>query len=129
MKIIFFDGHCPMCHSWVTRLIRVDQKGIFKFAPLESDIARTYLEPLFPGYLEEDTIVYYEDGKVFTRSDAVFRIFSALPFPLHMLKMGMIVPKSLRDGLYRKVAASRYKFGERYTSCPLPPVEWRERFL
>ena len=63
------------------------------------------------------------------RSAAVLRIMSDLPFQVSILKMGLIEPKFLRDRIYNKLAASRYKFGKRFDSCPLPRVEWRDRFL
>ena len=129
MKIIFFDGQCPMCHSWVRRIIKFDSKKKFRFAPLESEVAKSFLAELLPDYLKEETIIYFDNGQVYTHSDAVLRIMSDLSFPVNILKMGLLVPKALRDGIYNKVAANRYKFGKRFDSCPLPPVEWRDRFL
>jgi predicted DCC family thiol-disulfide oxidoreductase YuxK len=48
-----------MCHSWVKRIIRWDNKKTFKFAALESDTAKMILTPLLPEYLKEDTLVYF----------------------------------------------------------------------
>lgn len=118
-----------MCHAWVRCLIRWDEKELFSFAPLESEAAKTYLGEIFPGYLEEDTIVFFDEGHIYVRSDAALRIISLLKFPLSLLKLGLVVPKSIRDAVYAKVAANRFKFGERFESCPLPPVDWRDRFL
>ena len=129
MKIIFFDGNCPMCHSWVKRLINWDKSKIFKFAPLESETARNYLSPILPEYIKEDTIVYYDNGKTYLRSEAALRIIKELGFPYSFLSIGLTVPKAIRDSVYRWVANRRYKFGERYESCPLPSVDWRDRFL
>ena len=70
-----------MCHAWVKKLIKWDRSGIFKFAPLESDIAKDLLSPILPGYLGEDTVVYYDDGKIYLRSNAALRIFYDLGFP------------------------------------------------
>ena len=118
-----------MCHSWVKRLIKWDHKKIFKFAPLESETARKLLTPLFPDYIREDTIVYYDTGKIYLRSEAALRIISNLDFPLSFMKTGLLIPKTIRDAAYKAVARQRYKFGKRYESCPLPPAEWRDRFL
>ena len=128
-KIIFFDGNCPMCHAWVKHIIRWDKKKLFRFAPLESDIARSTLTPLLPGFLEENTIIYVEQKKVYKRSEAILKIIHSLGFPFTILSAGRIIPKKLRDGLYTWVANRRYKYGPRYESCPIPPVEWRDRFL
>ena len=118
-----------MCNSWVKRLIKWDKQKLFHFAPLESDTAEKLLKPLMPGYLEEDTIIYYDNGKILLRSDAALSIIGQLRPAFDIINMGKLVPKSIRDRVYRWVAARRYKYGDRYTSCPLPLPEWRDRFL
>ena len=45
MKIVFYDGNCPMCNSWVKRIIRWDMSKIFKFAPLEGETAKNIDNP------------------------------------------------------------------------------------
>jgi len=129
MKVIFFDGECPMCNGWVKRFIRWDKNKIFKFAPLESETAKKMLGPIFPDYLKEDTIIYYDDGKTYTRSTAAFKILSQLGRPYSWSKVGFLIPRPIRDGVYRLVASQRYRYGKRYDSCPVPPPEWRDRFL
>ena len=116
-----------MCHSWVKRLIKWDKRKVFHFAALESETAKNLLKPLMSNYLEEDTIIYYDDGRIMIRSEAALTIIGQLGFDV--ISMGKLIPKSIRDGIYRWVANRRYKYGERFTSCPLPPVEWRDRFL
>jgi len=128
-KIVFYDGNCPMCNSWVKRIIRWDDGKIFKFAALEGDTARELLTPLLTDYLKEDTIIYYDDGQIYLRSNAALKIFNALGIPYKFGSVFSVVPAFLRDGVYRWVANRRYKYGKRYDSCPVPPVEWRDRFL
>ncbi len=129
MRIIFFDSHCPMCHAWVKRILRNDPRGIFRFSPLESRKAEELLSPVLPGYLEEDTLVLYDDGKAYMRSEAAIKIFDRLGWPYSFFRLGYLVPRSIRDAIYRWVAARRYRFGDRYDACPLPPEKWKSRFL
>ena len=118
-----------MCNSWVRRIIRMDDTKLFHFAALESETAKEMLTPLLPEYVKEDTVVFYEDGRIYLRSDAALRILKTLGFPYALSSFLAIIPKTLRDGVYRWVANRRYKYGPRYESCPVPPVEWRDRFL
>lgn len=127
LNIIFFDGNCPMCHAWVKRIIKWDKRKVFRFAPLEGETAVKYLSPLMPDYLKEDTIIYYHNGRALLRSDAVIEIVKSLGFCCTYLFNW--VPKNLRDAFYNHVAKKRYKYGKRFTNCPLPPPEWRDRFL
>jgi predicted DCC family thiol-disulfide oxidoreductase YuxK len=129
MRIVFFDGNCPMCHAWVKRFIRWDKNKVLRFSPLDGETAKQKLSPVLPEYLSEDTIVYYDNGKVYLRSDAAFNISQTLGFPYHLMAIGKIVPKFIRDTVYRKIASNRYQFGKRFDACPLPPEEWKELFL
>jgi predicted DCC family thiol-disulfide oxidoreductase YuxK len=129
MKVIFYDGLCPMCNAWVRRIIRWDKKKLFRFAPLESEMARETLGKIFPEYLEENTIVFFEDGHIRTRSSAALEIVKQLGFPYSLFTLGYILPKGMRDFMYRQVANRRYLYGQRYDSCPVPPLEHRDRFL
>ena len=129
MRIIFFDGNCPMCHSWVKRIIRWDKSKIFTFSPLEGELAKKTLAPLLPDYIKEDTIIFYNDGKVLLRSDAALKIMEILGFPYNVFLAGKLSPKFIRDGIYSWVANRRYTYGKRYDSCPMPPIEWRDRFV
>jgi predicted DCC family thiol-disulfide oxidoreductase YuxK len=129
MKIIFYDGLCPMCNGWVKRFARWDKKKLFHFAPLEGDTAKKMLGEIFPDFLKEDTIIYFDDGKAFVRSTAALKIMSQLGFPYFLGGLGLLVPRFIRDGVYRWIASRRYTYGKRYDSCPIPPREWRDRFL
>ena len=129
MKIIFFDGTCPMCNAWVKRIIRWDRKKIFRFSPLEGEMAKKTLTSLLPGYITEDTIVYYDDGVIYLRSDAALKIAAELGFPYNLGVIGYVTPKKWRDGIYRFVANRRYKYGKRYDVCPMPPESWKDLFI
>ncbi len=129
MKIIFFDGNCPMCHSWVKRILRADKKKEIRFSTLEGKLAAEILTPLLPAYMQENTIVFFDGEEVFIRSDAALKIAQQLGFPFNLGLAGYLMPKKWRDGIYRYIANRRYKYGERYDACPMPPPEWKGRFL
>lgn len=129
MKIIFFDGHCPMCHSWVKRILHADKKKEIRFSPLEGKLAEEILNPLLPDYLGENTIVFFDEGKIFMRSDAALRILHVLGFPYNVGLLGRLLPGTWRDAMYRWVADRRYRYGKRYDHCPLPSAELKDRFV
>ena len=118
-----------MCNAWVKRIIRWDRKKIFRFSPLEGEMAKKTLTSLLPGYITEDTIVYYDDGVIYLRSDAALKIAAELGFPYNLGVIGYVTPKKWRDGIYRFVANRRYKYGKRYDVCPMPPESWKDLFI
>jgi predicted DCC family thiol-disulfide oxidoreductase YuxK len=129
MKIVFYDGYCPMCNAWVRAILRWDKKKLFHFAPLQSDMARRTLQPLMPDFEKQDTLVFFNEDRVYVRSDAALKVAALLPAPFSWLAIGQLFPRFLRDGVYRWVARNRFRIHKKLDECPLPPPEWRERFI
>ncbi len=118
-----------MCNGWVRRILKWDRNGSIRFSPLEGALAQELLAPVFPDYLRENTIIFYEDGKITMRSTAALHIAATLGFPYNLAGIGYLVPRPWRDAVYTAVANRRYRYGKRYDVCPMPPQEWRERFV
>jgi predicted DCC family thiol-disulfide oxidoreductase YuxK len=127
-RIIFFDGICNLCNQFVDFVIRKDKTGQFKFAPLQGPTAVAKL----PKELRESmrSVVLFDDGKIFTESEAALRVLSGLGQGLALFsRIGHLMPAFLKSGVYRLVATHRYKiFGQRQT-CRVPSAAERERFL
>ncbi len=126
-RIIFFDGVCNLCNGAVNFVIDRDPKGLFKLAPLQSEIATDYLDE---GRISKlDSIVLYEDGKIYEKSTAALRIAKELNGAWFLLYAFIIIPPFIRNFLYNFIAKNRYKwFGKRET-CRLPSQDIQDRFL
>ena len=75
------------------------------------------------------SILVVDGDRVRQDSDAVLSIYEELGFPWRLLGALRIVPRFVRDPVYRMVARNRYRlFGERET-CWVPPPEFRDRPL
>ena len=124
--VILFDGPCHLCQWSVRFLLARDRRAYFKFAPLDSPAARALgvVRPAVP-----ETIVLVEDGRIYTRSDAVLRIVSRLGWPWRLVAALRVVPRPLRDSAYTFIARHRYRWFGRSDVCPLPAAEDANRFL
>jgi predicted DCC family thiol-disulfide oxidoreductase YuxK len=126
--IAFFDGDCLMCNAFVDVLIKLDRHQRIRLAPLQGETARQQLPPL-PDNPERWSIFYQDPTGTYSQSGAVLRICGAMGLPWSALRVFRLVPRSLRDGLYRWVARNRYRwFGKRDT-CRMPTAADRDRFL
>ena len=125
--IVFFDGLCPFCHFWVRYLIKKDQNNQFLFAPLQGKTAHELLPSVF---LSVDTIVLLEDKKrIYTRSDAIFRIIKILGGVRKMLLVFKVLPTFVRNFFYDLIARNRFLLRKPLESCPLPKPNVAMRFL
>ena len=127
--IVLFDGECSFCNGYVQFVFARDPEGKFSFAPLQSEPGRRLLRryALPEGWL--GSIVLIEDGRCFTHSAAVLRLCKGLKPWWPLLRVLVLIPRPLRDGIYRWVARNRYRWFGTTRACSLPTPELRRRFI
>jgi predicted DCC family thiol-disulfide oxidoreductase YuxK len=62
-------------------------------------------------------------------SDAVLSIYEALGLPWRLLGVFRLVPRILRDPVYRWVARNRYRLFGKRAQCWIAPAEYHHRIL
>jgi predicted DCC family thiol-disulfide oxidoreductase YuxK len=82
-----------------------------------------------PAFDTPSTIVVIEGGRALERSDAALAIARRMSFPWPMFGVFRVLPRGLRDALYRFVARNRYRWFGRAEACMVPRAELQERFL
>ena len=130
--IILFDGVCNLCSGVVRFVIARDPRAHFRFAALQSDAARRACAEIAaapPAEVDPDTIVVIASGRALERSDAALAIAARLPFPWPLLGVFRVLPRGVRDWLYRLVAHNRYRWFGKSDTCMMPTPELRARFL
>ena len=127
--VVLFDGVCNLCDKSVRFIFRHDTAGYFHFAPLQSETAQKLLSEAGASVPDLNSILLIEDGKVYDRSTAALKIARRLKAPFPLLWGGMILPRPLRDFVYKVIATNRYKWFGQKESCEMPPPGLRERFL
>jgi predicted DCC family thiol-disulfide oxidoreductase YuxK len=127
-RIILFDGVCNFCNSSVQFIIKRDPKGLYKFASLQSTTGeRLKKENEIPEDL--DSFIYLEGNKVFDKSTAVLKVCKGLKGLWKLCYIFIVIPKPLRDVIYKWIARNRYKWFGKRDSCMIPTPEQRNRFL
>lgn len=127
--IILFDGVCNLCEGFVTAVIERDPDAQFRFAPLQSSVADSLLEPwdIDPDGLE--SVVLIDNGRLYRKSDAVIQVARRLGFPHSLLGPTRILPRILRDFVYDFVADRRYGWFGKKDQCMMPTPDIQSRFL
>ena len=129
MPILLFDGHCNLCNAWVQFIVKRNPTKTIRFASLQSRVGRALLDEhnIAQDYL--DSLVLIEEERFSVSSSAALRTLSYLSTWESRLKLLLIVPRPIRDLIYRFIARYRYKWFGRREQCMIPTAELNERFL
>jgi predicted DCC family thiol-disulfide oxidoreductase YuxK len=127
--ILLFDGACNFCNGAVNFVIDHDRDQRFRFAALQSEAGRALLREHGLGELPLSTMVLIDRGKAYLDSEGVLRAAQQLGGPFVLLTPFLVVPRALRDPLYRAFARNRYRLFGRSEQCLVPTPELRARFL
>jgi predicted DCC family thiol-disulfide oxidoreductase YuxK len=127
--VVLFDGVCNLCSGAVQFLIRHDEAGTLRFAPLQSAVGAALLADCGLDPAQRATFVLVEDGECYTRSTAALRIARHLDRPLPLLSHLRVVPRPVRDAVYALVARYRYDVFGQKSQCMVPTPDVEKRFL
>lgn len=134
-SILFFDGHCGLCNTFVDFVIARDRATRFLFSPLQGEAAARLVPDDAARATPGDdgapprSVVLYEGGAVFRRSEAALRVLEGLGGAWRAVRLLRVVPGPLRDAVYDFVARHRYRWFGRRAACRMPGTDERERFL
>jgi predicted DCC family thiol-disulfide oxidoreductase YuxK len=125
--VVIFDGTCGFCSRVVLFILKNDSRGELVFTSNSSHYGSSLLTQ--HGLVEESrkTIVVVVGERVLVRSDAVLFIAAHLRQPYAWLVAGRVVPRVLRDLVYRGIAAVRYLLASPKDVCELLPPEQQAR--
>ena len=127
--VVLFDGTCAFCTGAVTFVARRDPAGYFRFGASQSPEGTALLARHGLGPDQARSIILIEGDEVYLRSTASLRIASRLPFPWQLAATCLAVPRPVRDGVYRVVAALRHRLAGTSNACVAPPPEIRARLI
>jgi predicted DCC family thiol-disulfide oxidoreductase YuxK len=129
-SVVLFDGVCNLCNASVSFIIDRDPAGRFRFAALQSEAGRELLERHGrPVTATPESVVLVEAGRVYEQSTAALRIARRLKGGWKLLYAFALVPRPLRDLVYRWIARNRYRWFGREEACRRPTPELERRFL
>jgi predicted DCC family thiol-disulfide oxidoreductase YuxK len=128
--ILVFDGVCVLCSRSVQFVLRHDRLGRFRFATTQSETGRRImiergLDPAHPA-----SVLLIDAEHTYAESAAAIRVLRSLGGRWRFVaSLLWIVPRLLRDSVYRFVARHRYRWFGRRDICYLPQPCDAARFL
>ncbi len=127
--IILFDAICVICNGWAKFLIKNDQNSKFKLASAQSALGEEILKYYGMSTTDYTTMVVILNGQLYTESTALLKVMQHLGLPFSLMNAGYIIPRPIRDFLYRCVALNRYQLFGQTNDCLLPSADNKQHFL
>jgi predicted DCC family thiol-disulfide oxidoreductase YuxK len=107
--ILFYDGDCALCNRVVTFILNHEKDSKILFSALDTAAADELLSkhPLYKR--EEDTVYFFDGNQLYSKSTAVLKLLPFLKGYLLVLRLGWLLPRSMRDSVYDFVAKRRQR--------------------
>ena len=128
--VLLYDGVCGLCNRMVRFILERDANDSFRFAALQGAYARALLASHGKDPDDLDTVyVWTDDGRLLSRAAAALFVLKEIGGPWRLLAAAKVLPMSVLDRWYDRVARSRYRVFGRLETCPVPDPRWRAKFL
>lgn len=125
--LFVFDGVCVLCSTGASWLMRIDRRGRVNLTSAQGRIGAALYAHW--GMEMDESYLLIVDGRAYTASDGYLRLCRILGGPWHLLRLGAIIPRRLRDWAYAIVARNRYRWFGKADYCGLLSAEQRRRLL
>jgi predicted DCC family thiol-disulfide oxidoreductase YuxK len=132
--LVLYDGVCGLCNGLIRFLLKRDDEDQFRFASLQSEFASALLKQYRINAVDLNTVYVIADfgladQHLLARSDAILHLLTRLKGAWSLLRIGRLLPKSVRDFFYDLVVRNRYRIFGKYDVCLMPEAKYRSKFL
>jgi predicted DCC family thiol-disulfide oxidoreductase YuxK len=127
--IILFDAECVLCSANAQFILRFDRRRHFRLASMQGAVGAGLYRDNGIDPHDPDTLILIDGERVLRNSDAVIAIYTGLGWPWRAAMAARLIPRALRDPIYRWVARNRYRIFGRRETCWLPRPEDADRVL
>lgn len=119
-RVVVFDGLCNLCSGGAQWLLHHPSRSPYRLIPMQSDLGRALL--VQHNYDPDDplTFLVIDGPRSLTESDAWIHLVDAAGGAWRLVRAARIIPRSVRDMVYRLIARNRYRWFGRRTSCFIP---------
>ncbi len=124
--VVIYDGTCGLCSRSVQFILKNERNSNLKFSSLQSLFSTRVLEENGLKSSFNESIILYENGKLYFKSNAVLRIIPYLKWYFYPLMILWLIPNFIRDMFYDLISKNRKRFSK---VCKLPNPNQSNRFL
>lgn len=127
--VAVMDAECAIC-SWGARMIhRMDRSGQVRIAPVQTPLGAALLQHYGLAPDDPASWLFIDQGVAYADFDAVIHAGQHFGGWGYLTAALRLLPKPLRDWLYRRLARNRYALFGHADMCALPDATFQRRLL
>jgi predicted DCC family thiol-disulfide oxidoreductase YuxK len=127
--IAVMDADCALC-SWGARMINwLDASGSVRICPVQSPLGAALMARHGVTVIDPESWLFIDAGVAHRDFDAVIHAGRQFGGWGRLTSVLALLPKPLRDWLYRRVARNRYRLFGRADLCAIPDQGLQKRLL
>ncbi len=108
--VVYYDGTCNLCNAAISWIRKSPKHNIIQCEALsEKEFIQLFSE-FRANQPMVDSVVVESNGNYYIESDAIVVIASKLGGFYRLFSVARVIPKSLRDKMYRYIARNRYRW-------------------
>jgi predicted DCC family thiol-disulfide oxidoreductase YuxK len=127
--LMVFDGVCNFCSGYVRLVNAMDADGVIHFTAIQSEYGRRLAQRFGVDPDDPATFLFIDRGQALEGTDAMAAMMARLRSPWRWLRFLKLIPRPLRDAVYRWTARNRYRLLGKRTACMTPSPALRARFI
>ena len=128
-NLIVFDGECVFCSAFFRFMLRADRAQTFHYTTAQSPLGQALYTALNLPLVEFETNLVITHGQIHQRLDAFAAAMAELPLPWRLARHCRLLPRRVKNAIYKPIARNRYRIFGRYDTCLIPDAALRGRFL
>ena len=128
-SIILYDSKCILCNRYIRFIIRNDINENFYFTSIYNNTGKKIINDYKINTNLDDTIILYQENSIYKRSDAVLRTIKKLKFPINTIWIFYLIPRFIRDSIYKLISKNRYKMFGKNDQCIIPNKKYLNKFI
>jgi predicted DCC family thiol-disulfide oxidoreductase YuxK len=127
--LVVFDGVCVLCSGFARFILERDKDSAFRLTTAQSSLGQALYSHYGLDTQEFESNLVLADGRAHAKLDTVALAGERLGGVWRALSLLRLLPRSLADWIYDRVARNRYAVFGRTEKCMSPPPRWRDRFI
>lgn len=127
--ITVMDGNCALCSTGARLIARFDAAQEFRICRSQSPLGHALLTHYDMSPDDPETWLYLVDGQAHSSLNAMILAGARLGGVGLMLQPLRLMPRTVQDWLYRRIARNRYRMFGRSDICAIPDPALQKRLM